>query len=161
MENYQFIGWLIQIVATVLYLGYCLIKFGLTDTISATWYEHKSWIGKWAFTIWLYCIIFPVFLFFTGIWQNLFLFAACIFIGWVATYPNYKEDWAEGKHIWGAILGIVFAMLGIWFSWGLWWIAAGVAVISGLSWLVKLKGATYIAEFAAIVAIILAEKLSV
>jgi len=78
-------------------------------------------------------------------------------IGLVGTYPNYKDTWAEKWHVLGALIGIVVLLVGAWLSWGVWWPLAVTGAISGVTWLYKFKGATYIAEALAIITLIIAE----
>jgi hypothetical protein len=149
MENIQLIAIIIQVTALFSYLGYCLVKYGLTDTISATWYEHPNKWGKIAFTLFLQAISIPILAFLPedSSWNGLVI-AGVAGVVLVSVAANYKDDRVVKHHVFGAILGAIFVLAGIWVCFGALWPILTTALIAGLTWLLKLKGATYIAEAA-------------
>lgn len=155
----EYIGVAIQIVVGIAYLTYCLIKFGLTDTVSATYYEHKKALGKASFIVFCLAIAAPhlMFLDYADVNFTFLTFFGVCGILLVGAAPNYRDDHAEKPHVYGAILGIVLVMMGLGLGFGIWWAAIATAVISALAWLLKVKGATYISEVAAILTTIIAE----
>jgi len=150
MKDLQLVGIIIQLAALVGYLGYCLAKFGLTDTISATWYEHKTIVGKIFFTAFLVLITIPIMFFIpeASKWGWV-IFLGVLGVVLVSVAPDYKKhEFISTLHVWGAIAGAVLVLTGIWLVFGALWPVLVTAGISVGAWLLKLKGATYYAELA-------------
>lgn len=136
------------------YWFYCLVKFGLTDSISATWYEHKNWIGRTWFTFTLIGLATPLFWFIPEDhpWEFLvFIGVGGIWLTGVAA--AYKKEYVEKYHVYGSIVGIVVALVAVWVVLGFFQPLLITAIITAFMHGLKVKGATNFIEAASFITI--------
>lgn len=166
----NWIAWTIMGLSFFPYWIICLKKFGLTDSISATWYEweklvkkesktmiNKSTLGKFWFSAMIIGTTTPVFSFMPEDtnWGVLYL----IGVGglWLTAVAGaYKKKYVEKYHVYGATIGIFFCLLGTGVILGLWTPAIVMALITATLYITKVRGATNIVEGMAVVTIWLA-----
>jgi hypothetical protein len=149
-----------QAAVAVLYVGRQLLKFGMTDTISATYYENPEGKveGFWRLAFRFFCVVLGAGVFQwidPDHWGSFLIFFGGSLIFFVGLAPDYKTSkLSNGVHVWSAILGIVFSLAGQWVVYGIWL----PTVIVGLTFIIvhgfKVRGATWYVEAAAIIQIL-------
>lgn len=164
----NWIAWLFMGLFFFPYWIVCLSKFGLTDSISATWYSwekltlfenkkmfNKTVFGKFWFTIMIIGTTTPIFAFIPEgghSWEFL------LFIGvgglWLtATAAAYKKAYVEKYHVYGSIVGIVFCLLAVGVVFNLWVPAIILAIVTSVFYGFKVPGATNIVEALSVITI--------
>lgn len=142
--NFILISTCLQFFIFTIYLLSSLIRFGITESISATYYLQKTWIGQLWFTFTLFAIGFLLlpFLSFENTWSFLIFFggAGVISTGLAAAYKNTQI----GKiHVVSILIGIFSALIGIWIIFDL-WIPLAIVGLSGiLMKIFKIKNETW------------------
>ena len=156
---------IIMLVGFFGYLAYVWIKYGIRDSVSATWYDLKD-PEKILFTLMCWSIAFP-FLIFAGIQIEhthsigmILAFLGGVGIVFTGAAPNYRFKVGSSKteyhvHTIGSMGGIIAAIVSLWVAFGLWWLTAAMAAFYGLTYVIKIKNATTWVEVAAAVAIII------
>lgn len=144
----------------LLYVGYNLFKYGMTDSISATYYENpKGRVeGFMRLAFRAFCIIlgFGVFQWITDdSWASFMIFFGGAAIALVGIAPDYKSNKiANNVHIYAAVFGIVLSLAGQWIVYGLWMPSMWVAITFAVAHLFKVRGATWYIEVMAIAQIL-------
>ena len=104
--------WIILVFVT--FITYVWARFGVLDSISASWYA----LGKqgWIFTLFLWAISIPLCIVGENVW--FFLAGTCLcFTGAAAAY---KEKMTNTVHYIGAVGGIGLSLAGLLQN-GIWW----------------------------------------
>lgn len=144
---------LIQAITFVAYISFIMIKFkGVLPSISDSWYKLGYPLNK-LFT--LFCLILGITMLFQGdgvIW--FFISGAGLSFVGVATAFKDPDTPTGPIHSIGAGIGIIFALIGIGIVGGLWIPLIGLAIVSVLIKLFRIKNATWWIEKAAFIATI-------
>lgn len=109
---------LIQLLVFLLYVSLVVYKVGVLESISDSWYNMKPPLNH-LFTA--FCTIIGFLMFFqtNGTSALFFLSGAGLIFTGVAT--QFKEDVAKSHivHYTGAFFGIVMALVGLWYEYGI------------------------------------------
>lgn len=130
---------ILSIISFLVFTGYLLyvaLRYGITQSISASYYKLK---GKWLFTIALWGFSIPLMI--AAAKPLIFLAGAGICFTGAAPSTSFKME--ERWHIGSSVAGIVFGILGIWIHLGMWWIPAIQAVFTLIFVLLKVKNYTW------------------
>jgi hypothetical protein len=145
---------LLPTISLVSYLTYICIKFGIQDSISATYKIIKQ---KWLFTIVLWSVALPIMI----VGSNPLLFFAGAGIAFVGASPRYWLKQEGTVHVIGATGGILLATLWATLS-GFWWISGPFTLFVALTELkiknkriINLKNHTWWVEIAAFAMVLL------
>lgn len=111
----------IQVYVFITYLAYIIGRFGVLDSISASYY-HLPKNQKPLFTLFIWALAAPTFSYSTG-WY----FGSGAFLCFVGAAAAYKESMTNTVHYVGAVFGIGLALIGLWRE-GIWFPAAITAV---------------------------------
>lgn len=161
---------LISTIVFVSYVSYIMIRYGVQDSISESYYKLIEGDKKSAnikgslFTWFVWGFAFP--LLFIGV-NPLLIGAASIicFVGAASNYHVVKNS--KGKttnkgittnkvHIAAAMIGIGLATLSLWFELKMKWAAITIAIISAVLVLFKVKHKTWWIEITAFTILLLA-----
>lgn len=129
----------------IIYLVYVRVKYGMTKSISATYYEIKN---KWLFTITLWFFAIPLII----VGGKGLIFLAGASIGFVAAAPRVGEKYkmSEIVHIVGSYLGIASGVIAMGIYYGLWWIPVTQLLFTLLAHYEELRHRTYWIEALAV-----------
>ena len=138
----------IMTLATILFVGYSLLEFGITTSISATTYLHDK--GKvWIFWLWLWIIAVGMVIEMPNLWGVM----ACS--GFATTgltlWHNRKNKLQSWVHTIGTLIAITATFIALWVGYGLWEYSAIMAVGGGLLYVWAGKNKIYYIECLAIV----------
>lgn len=110
---------ILQVLIFTSYVTFIMLKFGIIQSISESWYRLRDLGGIWysLFTLFCYGLGFLMLFQTNGkIPQFFFLSGAGLCAVGVATMFKLKNDIQPYIHFIGASIGIVFALLGIGFE---------------------------------------------
>ncbi len=129
----------------IIYLVYVRVKYGMTKSISATYYELNN---KWLFTITLWLFVMP----FIIVGGKGLIFLAGASIAFVAAAPRVGDKYQISKwvHLIGSYLGIASGVVAMWVYYGLWWIPVIQLLFTLLAHFEELRHRTYWIEAVAI-----------
>lgn len=145
----------IQLFIFISFITYIMVKFGILNSISESWYkleEEKKGKGI-IFTLFLWSIGFLMF-FQTNGSSGLF-FASGVGLIAVGAATQYKQKMTSTVHFSGAFSGLLFPLVAVWFERGLWYPLAGGAIIYLLSILFDIKNETWWLEVSLVFFILL------
>ena len=128
------------------YLVYVRLRFKMTHSISATYYEIKN---KWLFTIVLWGFSIPLII----IAAKPLMFLAGAAICFTGAAPGVDEKMERRWHIGSSVAGIAIGTIALWVYYGLWWVVAIQAIFTVLAKYGKMRYHTYFIELLAIVLI--------
>lgn len=106
MQQYYTVLHNIQLIAFTGYILFIVIKFGVLDSISKSWYMLDK--QSWMFTIFTWLVGLPMVLY-----ENSFLFFAGAFLVFTGTAAEYKKKMTNTIHFVGAGGSIVLSFIGI------------------------------------------------
>jgi len=146
IQTLQLLALTTQQAVALLYIFYCLKKYGITESISATYYlldEDK----KPLFTLFTWGISFPLIVFALEPLE-IYLLVAALMIAYVGAFAKYKEEITDVVHVVCATGGVIFSMVHL-LTKGL-WVPVVVFVVIGLLFQFLSKNKTYWHEILAI-----------
>lgn len=129
----------------IVYLIYVRLRYKMTFSISATYYELKN---KWFFTIAMWGFALP---FMIVAAKGLF-FLAGAGICFVGAAPRVGEKYQISKwvHLAGSYIGVGLGTLAFWIYYGMWWVPLIQLAFTVPAMKYKLNNHTYWIEFLAI-----------
>lgn len=144
---YELILLIYVAVVFVAYNTYITAKYGILQSISASFYEtHKP--GLFALFIW--SIALPL----NFIASSPLMFWGAAFLCFVGASPAFEEKMEGWVHRIGANGGIAFVCLALWVDHGSWWPAALVGTVGALGYIFQPKNWFWWVEMVAFVSII-------
>lgn len=161
MKTFELILLIFVGVSSTLSLVLWYILFGVKDSISSYYYHLKNIKKGWAFRMFIFCITVPIGIIavIEGMWL---LLAAALLESLVGVLPEFRHETTKSEernkieeylHIFGAVSGIVLAMLILyykfdqkkagekWFKW------------ASNAWVQKISNYTYWIELSALVVV--------
>lgn len=137
--TYQQTSLLLSALIFTLYCAYCLQRFGLTRSISATFYEFKGNL-RYLYTAYMWLFSIPMVI--AG--ETGLLFAAMAGIAFTGTAADVKRSEAtERIHVGGTIASITAGLLSVWLDFGMLWLAITGAVGCLAMWVSQFRNHTY------------------
>ena len=131
----------LMVTVFLTYVGYIWLRYGVQKSISESYYvlpKKRNWLFI-AFT-WLFA--FPAMI----LGNSLLMFFAgggIVFVGAAAAMHTFPT---RTVHMVGAVGGMILACIAMIFQYNMWYMAAGVAILSLLSLIVDKKRAMWWAE---------------
>lgn len=131
--------WIILVFVT--FVAYVWVKYGILDSISASWYA----LGKksWLFTLFLWSISLPL-----CVMGNAWFVVAGACLCFTGAAAAYKQKMTNTVHYIGAVGGITLSLAGL-IQNGIWWPAVAFAITAIILRRLKLKNLTWWVEVAA------------
>lgn len=131
----------------IIYNTYILIKYGMLESISASYYKINY---KILFSFFIWSISFPVMII-GGTWLA---FLGGSFLTFVGASPLFLNGMERKIHIVSANSGIALICFSMGFDYNLWWISITVGIISVIGYIFKPKYWVWIIEMVAFLCII-------
>lgn len=116
--NYQFYFWLFSMIVFVAYNAYIIIKYGMQDSVSATYY-NLSLRDRWLFSLFIWGFALPL-----GIAGSTpLMVAGAMVLCFVGSAPAFRNDKMElDVHMAGTIGGIALAFASLLFEHKYWFL---------------------------------------
>lgn len=138
------------IALMIFYLIYVRLKYKMTKSISATYYELDN---RWLFTIvmWGFALSFMI----VAAKPLFFLAGAGIMFVGAAPRVGEKYEMSEKVHIIGSYIGVAVGTLAFWVYYNAWWIPLIQLLFTVPAMKFKLRNHTYYIELLAIILVTL------
>jgi len=128
------------------YLIYVRLRFGMTHSISATYYEIKN---KWLFTIVLWGFSIPLMI----VSAKPLMFLAGAAICFTGAAPGVDKKMERRVHVGSSVAGIAIGTIALWVYYGLWWVVGIQLAFTGIAMIFQTKYHTYFIELLAVILI--------
>ena len=126
---------LIMLTAFILYVGGISLKYGILESISASWYKlPKKW--NWLFTLFTFGVGLPMFAYIDHLgYDNGFMFGSGALLCFVGVAVQYKQKLTATVHYFGATGAILLGFTGVIIAnqWSFVFLALWVAFLIGYS----------------------------
>jgi len=147
---------LIQGLIFVLYVTFIILKFGILDSISQSWYKLREMGGLWYLLFTAFCWSLAITMGLqSDLEYSLFIYsgAGLAFVG-AATMFNLKNTFVPYVHFIGAATGILLGLIALGVERQSWIPAIAFAGSTLIIKLLKIKHSTWWIEIAAFITII-------
>lgn len=148
--------YIILLSVFVLYVSFVWIKYGVQESISASYYKLEG-IEKMYFTFFCWGFAVPAII----LTQSGIMFLAGVGICFVGAAPEFKAPLSGKVHFTAAVIGILFSQLAILLNFGLWEINIAFGIFLAISVISKIKNSVWWIEIAAFVSVCVALAISV
>ena len=144
----------VQIIVFLSYIVFLQSKFGTLPSISQSYYELKE--RGYLFTVFCFSLAIPMMII-SGFQDHKYswlIFMSGVGLGFVGSATSFKQRTTDIVHYTGAVVSIVFALVGIWVVYGLWLPFAFTALLSTAIIRLRVNNAIYWIEVVAVSAIV-------
>lgn len=149
--EYHLISLIIMILVFVSYVSFIWIKYGVQDSISASYYALPR---KYNSLFTLFCWGFAIPAIIAGVDVTPFMFFAGAGICFVGAAAQINDQWVNKIHTTAAIAGVGFSQLAIMFGYNMWYINVISILLMILIGLLAKRNKTWWIELVAFSAIV-------
>jgi hypothetical protein len=150
-KNASLVLWIIALVVSILYIGYIVLRYGVTSSISSSIHKLETSVKKSLYSWFIFGVALPMMLISNNTMG--FLAGAFLMLDFAAVSGGDKLQGAI--HMIGANVGMLLGVAMLGFVLHLWVLVGVIVVAVGLIYFLKAKHGTWWIEIAVLIGVLI------